>query len=366
MPVYKHKEKDKQGRQWYYNVNYTDILGKHRSKRSKSFLLKKEAEEAEIRFKTSLGKEVKSSMYISDLCSQYIEWKKDKVKIQTLPKYINVNKYINKYLGNIRIDKLSVEIYENFKRELNNTDLSANYKNKIHSQLKSMLLYSRKYYRVYSDVPEIVGGFKDADKLHIEQDYYTIDEYNLFRDQLDNIIWIAFFDTLYFSGTRLGEANALTWEDINFEKQELKITKTVTTKITGMEYYISSPKTKSSVRTLPMPKIILNDLISLKEYYKNYEGFTEKWFVFGGIRPLADTTITKKKIDAANNADIKQIRIHDFRHSCASLLINNGANITVVSKYLGHSKIDITLNTYSHMYKSKLDEVVTMIDSIKF
>lgn len=60
-------------------------------------------------------------------------------------------------------------------------------------------------------------------------------------------------------------------------------------------------------------------------------------------------------------ARVKDIRIHDFRHSCASLLIDSGANITLVAKYLGHTKIDETLNTYLHMYQNRLDTIVNII-----
>lgn len=61
-------------------------------------------------------------------------------------------------------------------------------------------------------------------------------------------------------------------------------------------------------------------------------------------------------------ARVKDIRIHDFRHSWASLLIDSGANITLVAKYLEHSKIDETLNTYSHMYQNRLDTIVNIIE----
>lgn len=66
------------------------------------------------------------------------------------------------------------------------------------------------------------------------------------------------------------------------------------------------------------------------------------------------------------NAGVKQIRVHDFRHSCASLLINNGASITLVAKYLGHTKVDETLNTYSHMYQNKLEDIVNLMNIITF
>ena len=63
-------------------------------------------------------------------------------------------------------------------------------------------------------------------------------------------------------------------------------------------------------------------------------------------------------------ARVKDIRIHDFRHSCASLLIDSGANITLVAKYLGHSKIDETLNTYAHMFQNKLNNIISIIDNL--
>lgn len=62
------------------------------------------------------------------------------------------------------------------------------------------------------------------------------------------------------------------------------------------------------------------------------------------------------------SANLKQIRIHDFRHSCASLLINNGANITVVAQYLGHSDIEMTLKAYTHLIQKNNDEIIKVLD----
>lgn len=64
-------------------------------------------------------------------------------------------------------------------------------------------------------------------------------------------------------------------------------------------------------------------------------------------------------------AGVKQIRIHDFRHSCALLLINNGATAPTVSKFLGHTKIKETINTYTHLFNSALNEVVDLIDKFE-
>lgn len=91
----------------------------------------------------------------------------------------------------------------------------------------------------------------------------------------------------------------------------------------------------------------------------------DSFFVVSDNRPIADSTIYARKTKLANDANLHAIRIHDFRHSCASLLINNGANVTLVAKYLGHTKIEETLNTYSHMFSTALDSVVSIIDRLE-
>lgn len=93
-------------------------------------------------------------------------------------------------------------------------------------------------------------------------------------------------------------------------------------------------------------------------------GFNDSYFVIGDIAPQISSTITARKNRNCEIAGVKQIRIHDFRHSCAFLLIYKGANIITVSKFLGHTKIDETLNTYSHMVKNKLNDIVNTINKL--
>ena len=93
-------------------------------------------------------------------------------------------------------------------------------------------------------------------------------------------------------------------------------------------------------------------------------GFNDKYYVFGDIKPLVKEKLRKEKRKLAEEAKLKEIRLHDFRHSCASLLINNGASIMIVAKFLGHTKIDETLNTYSHLFKSKMEDIINIMDEL--
>ena len=118
---------------------------------------------------------------------------------------------------------------------------------------------------------------------------------------------------------------------------------------------------RDSRRIVPITKVLLNDLKMLYEQdKKDYYGFNDDFFV------VSDSNIYLRRTKLATLAGLKVIRIHDFRHSCAALLINNGANVTLVAKYLRHTKIEETLNTYSHMFSTALDSVVSVIDSLKY
>ena len=90
----------------------------------------------------------------------------------------------------------------------------------------------------------------------------------------------------------------------------------------------------------------------------------DRFYVFGDVKPIIKDRLRKEKRKLANESGLKEIRLHDFRHSCASLLINNGASIMIVAKFLGHTKIDETLNTYSHLFKSKMEDIINIMDTL--
>lgn len=109
----------------------------------------------------------------------------------------------------------------------------------------------------------------------------------------------------------------------------------------------------------------MDDIHELYLREKRQYEFSEKWYVFGDKEPLSTHILRHTKNKYMQLAGVKQIRIHDFRHSCASVLINNGASIMVGAKFLGHAKIDETLNTYSYLFKNKMDEIVQTMNNLE-
>ena len=127
---------------------------------------------------------------------------------------------------------------------------------------------------------------------------------------------------------------------------------------------VTTPKTKSSIRNIPIPKVLMEEMKVLYEVSKRHYGFNDDWYLFGDTDPITNGKLRHIKNKDCKSAEVKHIIIHNFRHSCASLLINSGATINVVAKYLGHTKIDETLNTYSHLFKNQLNEIINIIDKL--
>lgn len=92
--------------------------------------------------------------------------------------------------------------------------------------------------------------------------------------------------------------------------------------------------------------------------------FNEDSRVLGDGKCLRDTTLQQKNILYSKLAGVKIIRIHDFRHSHAFLLANMGINIQEVARRLGHTKVEITWNTYSHLYPKEEEKAVAILNAV--
>jgi integrase len=189
-----------------------------------------------------------------------------------------------------------------------------------------------------------------------EMSIWTEEEFKQFISSITNdIVYKAFFSFLYLTGCRRGEALALRWNDIKGDNAI--INKTIGYNRLKGGLTISSPKNAFSNRKVVMPQNLVELLNELKEYYKQFDMFSEDNYVFGNLRPLPPETIRRKLQEYCQKTGVKPIRIHDFRHSHASLLISKGHDIVSISKRLGHADVEITLKIYAHQMPNKQTEI---------
>ena len=363
MPVYK-GSKTSDGRSYYFRKKYRDIFGMQKDYTSKKYLTKHEAEEEEAKFIIKVNDKTSSSNIT--LKQAYIEYSSNK-KLNFKPQTIIKENYMFEHLESIsdlKISAINVQTYKKYKLYLDSLKFTPSYKNKILGVFRRVLEYSHKYYGTSISLLPFIENYKNVNQFKKEMDFFTLDEYKLFSSKLDRLEWKTFFDILFYLGLRQGEVQALTWNDIDFSKNVINVNKTLTTKIKGEKWTISTPKTKNSIRILPLPKTILNEFKNMEKQAIKFKYFKKDLFVFGMVKPFTESNIQRIKNTTCEKVGLRKIRIHDFRHSCASLLINQGASISLVSKYLGHSNITITLNTYTHLYQNELVNITNKLNNL--
>ena len=369
MPVYKYNNPTKDGRCWLFRVNYKDSLNNNRRYTSKKYATKFEAKEAERKFLNELdnNSNIPSKMTLGDLWDKYLEFQSDKVRINTRRSYIYTQESL-KILFNIKCSEFNIAHYDKWKEYIASIDtMKTVTKNDKLKVLKAFLNFGEKRYGYnFHQVLLNMERFKNPDELVKEKAYYDIAEFDKFLASENEDRYRILWETLYYCGLRIGEARGLQWKYINWDNKTLWINKQVQSLDNySSSYYVCNLKTSSSNRILTMCDALYEDL---KKYYDNvskYKNFNEDFFIFGndkGLTPLTYKQAQRRKGEIANKAGIKEIRLHDFRHSCASFLVNNGAPVTMVSKYLGHSNSSETLNTYSHLFNTTSSEVINTIN----
>lgn len=300
-----------------------------------------------------------------DLWLEYNDFLKVKLKQQSYRKENNNYKnHIVPYFKDYLVKDITARDYVRFMNEIEEKNYKYNTKSNIHVCMVSILNYAVKFYDLPSNVASKIGNFNKNKREIKNVDYWTLDEFKKFISVVDNETYKVFFNTLYFTGMRLGEITALNWND--FKNGYIDINKTLSKeKDENGDYIINSPKTPKSIRKIRLDKELIKSIKGIYKIQKKMPNFNNNWFIFGGEKPLAPTTITRKKDEYCKLANVKKIRLHDFRHSHATLLLSQGVPITVISQRLGHSDIAMTLNTYSHLVLQDEDKAINIIDYIK-
>lgn len=360
MPVYKEKNKKQS---WYVKCNNATKRG---------FSSKREALKYETELKTkqqTVKKETiedQSAILFSVVARDYVDNKKREVAYSS---YVGCKEKVEKYIIPNCVDK-PIQDYDrldckHFRDCLYDVDLSTPVKNTILNHFKNIFAYAQRYYMLDKNPTQFISPFKKDFKEKIkkkdkEMSVWDNDEFNKFIVCVTQEKYKSLFIVLYYTGLRLGEAMALSWRDLKDHK--LIINKSMTKISEKGSYEIKDTKNVSSIREISINNLIYLYLRSIQKDQMKEEGWMSSWFIFGGKRPLSRTRITNAKDLAVKRSGVKRITIHDFRHSHASNLINEGINIVAVSRRLGHSDVSMTLKVYTHLFKKNDDILVDYLE----
>lgn len=371
MSVRKLKENKitKDGRSWVFIQYSKGLDGKRHQYQSKAYMTENEALQAEKEYLNKYKDvEVNPHMTFKEAYTIYYEYQKDKIKDSTLKTYRDRIKYMG-LLDNVELVNLDWDLYQKWRTQINKTNLCDRYKTDIQKFIKQVINFAEKQWdfnlrKFYNKLEP----FKTPGALKKEMDFYEPEEFFKFISVVDDLRYKCFFELLYYCGLRRSEARGLQWKHIDFKNKLLTVSQQVlnpSNSNASTEWYISSTKTEASNRTIPIATTLLNDLAELKKSNERIAKFKQTWFVLGDDVPMATGRMYFYRDKYAEKAGVRRIRLHDFRHSCASALISGSAPITAVSNFLGHSETTETLETYTHMFKKDLANVPKFFDTLE-
>lgn len=180
----------------------------------------------------------------------------------------------------------------------------------------------------------------------------------------------ALFYTALFTGMRRSELLALRWSDIDLILCQLYGNRTLHQLRTG-EIIYRQPKTEKGRRQIalsPSTALVLKEHRETQEQLMQAQGITlnNDSLVFSQIdgKPLLPDSITHAWMKLARRSGLHGIRLHDARHTHASLMLKQGIHPKIVQERLGHSSIQITLDTYSHVTPGLQEAAATRFDEI--
>ena len=352
MPAYKDEKTGK----WFAKFYYTNWQGIKKQKWKRGFATKKEALGFERDFLEQQS--ANPDMTFQNLYEIYMEDMAARLKQSTLlTKKAVLQTHILPFFSSKPINEIKASDVRRWQAKLMSSpnNYSQTYLKKINTELNSIINYAKRFYDLNTNPCGKAGTIGKAKAE--EMDYWTYDEYIAFREGVkDKPLSYICFEVLYWTGMREGELLALSLADIDFDNKTISINRTYL-RIEGKDVF-TSPKTRKSKRKIPIPDFLCQEL---SDYIQSRYMLDADERLF----PVTKSYLSHEMIRGCKNTGVKKIRIHDIRHSHASLLINQGCDALMLADRLGHEKVSTTLNTYSHLFPHKQQELVHSLESLQ-
>lgn len=267
-----------------------------------------------------------------------------------------------KYFFNRKLKDISAPMVKKWQNNLS-SKYSSGYVRAIHELFQKSLDLATKLGLVQKNIAKQVGNVKKVKK---KVEFWTKEEaekvFSTFdlQDYYDRFSFTLIY-TLFMTGLRIGEAQALRWSDIDFTEKTLEVSKNMYYK-TSKEYYITEPKTLASNRVIALDGTTLQYLSEWKEIQgKNI--ITDFVFSYNGL-PTNKSATSHIITRHSKLAGVHRIKTSALRHSHASLLISLGKSTLVIRDRLGHEDIKTTLGTYGHLYPNTNRDVADKLSNV--
>jgi integrase len=350
MPAYKDQIKGT----WYTQFYYETWTGERKKKFKRGFLTKREAQAWEREFLDK--QQANPDMLFSSLVKLYMEDMKSRLRESTIEnKKVLIKLKILPFFKDFTLNSIKATHIRKWQNQLiNDNDYADTYLKTINNQLVAIFNYAVKYYDLKENPCHKAGSI--GKKNATEMQFWTFEEYNKFIPSIDDKPNSKIsFEVLYWTGMRIGELMALTPNDIDLDNKQITVNKSY--QRINKQDIITEPKTPKSNRIIAITDFLCADIKSYLNMLYDLEP-TDRIFNF------TKHFLHHEMNRGCKKSGVKRIRLHDLRHSHASLLIELGFSPLLIAERLGHEKVETTLNTYSHLYPNKQNQVVETLEKI--
>ena len=345
----------KRGNRYSIIVNFQDSSGNRTRKWESGFITKRQAENrlSELLTEIETGLNVKAShtafgQFLNDWLGRYVS---KRVRGSTMDGYRQRAKHIVDGLGDVSIVDLRPDhLIEYYDSKLSN--LSASTITKHHHLIVDCLSDAVKWNLVARNVGIAVEPPRAPKK---EMRALSVSETHRFLDTCTTEPWRTIFHTLIWTGIRRSELLGLQWNDLDLDMALMTIRRSLV-RLQNGTYVTDEPKTSSGARSLDLAP---STCLLLKQHRADQERDVELLgipssqanFVFGHPdgTPRTPSTVTQQFRRIASRAGLSGVRLHDLRHTHASLMLQQGTDIKTISTRLGHSSVAFTMDTYAHL-----------------
>ena len=290
--------------------------------------------------------------------AEFLErWLKDYAKPNLSPRgFERYNAIVRKHLipdmGSVTLTQLRPEHLQKHYTAKLNDGLSAGTVRYHHAVIHKALQTALRWGLVGRNVAD---GVDVPRARRNEMQTWDEDDITRFVEAATDSPYYGLFYTALYTGMRRSELLGIKWSDVDFIFSQIYVNRSLHHLKDG-SYIFTEPKSARSRRTIALPP---SAVLVLKEHWERQKleramlgiSLTDDDLVFSQFdgKPLRPNTVTRAWTMLAARAGVKVIRLHDARHTHASLMLKQGIHPKVVQERLGHASIQMTLDTYSHV-----------------
>jgi integrase len=367
------KYEGKRGTTWTFVIDIgRDAGGKRIQRWRRGFKTKKEAEAAmqlELHQRRAGTYIEKSTETVGELLDRWLETvARHKVSASTLEDYrLTVRKHLKPELGHIPVQSLTPATVQKFYSARIDAGLGARTVQLCHLRLSQALALAEREGIITRNV---CAATQKPRSRHTPGTTWTGQEARQFLDQAETDTYAPLWLLALKTGLRRGELLGLRWSDLDLDRGTLTVRQTIG--VLAGAPCIKPPKTYAGRRVVKLSVDVIEALTKHRIAWAARKLAAVEWadgdlvFCTGEGKPINPNNLYRNFAAIIDRAGVPTIRLHDLRHTHATLLLSAGTPIKAVSERLGHSKTSITLDTYAHVLPDMQDRAVEAIDAALF